>query len=84
VRRTDLVTVRLRVLIGIFLIAGCGGGGPAAPTRMSDGASLNLTGAVMADRHRTKYGDSVAPDELIAEPSQVVPRAIAWLRTGSS
>lgn len=50
---------------------------------MSDGATLNLTVSVMADRHRTKYGDSVAPDELIADPSQVVPRAIAWLRTGS-
>ena len=50
---------------------------------MSDGASLNLTVSVMADRTRTKYGFSVAPDELIPNSPAVVERAIAWLRTGN-
>jgi len=48
---------------------------------LSDGAVLNLTVSVMADRNGTKYGDSIAPDELLIEPSLVLSRAIAWLRT---
>lgn len=47
---------------------------------MPDGATLQLTVAVMADRARTKYGDSVPPDEIVAD-SEVVVRAIAWLRS---
>jgi len=43
---------------------------------MSDGAALNLTGAVMADRGRTKYGYSIEPDETVTA-GQVVERAIA-------
>jgi carboxyl-terminal processing protease len=61
----------------------CGLSTANSPFTLSDGAVLNLTVAVMADRHRTKHGDSIAPDELVADPSQVVPRAIAWLRTES-
>jgi len=49
---------------------------------MSDGAALNLTGAVMADRGRTKYGYSIEPDETVTA-GQVVERAVAWLRTAS-
>jgi len=50
---------------------------------LSDGAVLTLTTALMADRHQTTYGDSIAPDELITDSSQVVTRAIAWLRSGT-
>ena len=50
---------------------------------MSDGAALNLTVSVMADRTRMKYGYSIGPDELIGDPGEVVERAIAWLRTES-
>ena len=50
---------------------------------MSDGASLNLTVSVMADRTRTKYGDSIPPDEIVTDPAQAVQRAIVWLQTGS-
>jgi hypothetical protein len=50
---------------------------------MSDGATLQLTVAVMADRARTKYGDSIPPDEVVAD-SEVVVRAIAWLRSDQS
>jgi carboxyl-terminal processing protease len=47
---------------------------------LSDGALLNLTVAVMADRAKTKYGDQVQPDETIEGQSSVVDRAVAWLQ----
>jgi carboxyl-terminal processing protease len=50
---------------------------------LSDGATLTLTTAVMADRNKTRFGDTIAPDEVIADPSQAIQRAIAWLQTGS-
>jgi hypothetical protein len=46
---------------------------------MSDGATLILTVSVMADRMRTRYGDSVQPDEIVTDPAQAAQRAIAWL-----
>ena len=49
---------------------------------MSDGATLNLTGAVMADRNRTPYGSFVQPDENVPG-IRVVERAVEWLRTGT-
>jgi peptidase S41-like protein len=49
--------------------------------RLSDGGTLNLTVAVMADRNRTTYGGSLPPDELIGGDVEVVQRAIAWLRS---
>jgi len=50
---------------------------------MSDGAILVLTSAVMADRTKTTYGDSVQPDEIVSNPVRAVERAIAWLQTGN-
>jgi carboxyl-terminal processing protease len=50
---------------------------------MSDGATLNLTVSVMADRTGTKYGDSIPPDEIVTDPGQAVQRALAWLQSGS-
>jgi hypothetical protein len=50
---------------------------------LSDGARLNLTVSVMADRDKTKYGDQVQPDETIEGQSPVVERAIAWLQTAN-
>lgn len=50
---------------------------------MSDGATLNLTVSVMADRTRTRYGDSIPPDKVVTDTLQAVQRAIAWLQTGS-
>jgi hypothetical protein len=49
---------------------------------MSDGATLNITEATMADRTRTRYGYSIQPDEPVPT-NQVVERAVAWLRTGT-
>ena len=50
---------------------------------LSDGAILVLADAVMADRMRRKYGDSIPPDEMISDSTHVVDRAIEWLRGGS-
>jgi carboxyl-terminal processing protease len=49
---------------------------------LSDGALFNITSAVMADRVKTRYGESVAPDEAISDPAQTIQRAIEWLQTG--
>lgn len=49
---------------------------------LNDGARLLLTVGVMADRARTKYGDSIAPDEVLPDSAQAVGRAIAWLQSG--
>lgn len=46
----------------------------------SDGSLLNLTVAVMADRTKRKYGDRITPDDVITDPTEMVWRAIAWLR----
>jgi hypothetical protein len=48
--------------------------------RMSDGATLLVTDSVMADRTRTKYGDSIQLDETVTDPAEAVQRAIAWLQ----
>ena len=50
---------------------------------LSDGALLILTVSTMADRTRQSYGQSVAPDESIADPTQLVQRAVAWLESGA-
>jgi len=44
------------------------------------GATLALTVAVDADRLMRKYGGQIVPDESIADPNQVVTRAIEWLQ----
>ncbi len=50
--------------------------------KMSDGASLFLTGAVMADRTKFLYGAHILPDEEFTDPREVEQRAVAWLHTG--
>ena len=60
----------------------CGLSTANAPYPMSDGATLNITEAVMADRRRIKYGHSIQPDETVLPADQVVERAVVWLRTG--
>jgi C-terminal processing protease CtpA/Prc len=47
---------------------------------LTDGALLNLTVSVMADRTMKPYGDRIEPDESIPDPVQVVERAVAWLK----
>jgi carboxyl-terminal processing protease len=47
---------------------------------LANGARMNVAVAVMADRTLTSYGGVVEPDEIVEDPAQVVPRAVAWLR----
>ena len=47
---------------------------------LSDGASLFLTVAVMADRTKFPYGGRIAPDEEVPVPREAEQRAVAWLR----
>jgi carboxyl-terminal processing protease len=58
----------------------CGASTALQGFQMSDNAVIFLTVATMADRNRTPYGGQVVPDEVVTDSSQVVDRAIAWLR----
>jgi carboxyl-terminal processing protease len=49
---------------------------------LSDGGTFTITTAVMADRNKTRFGDSIPPDEVISDQSQTIQRAIEWLQTG--
>jgi len=49
--------------------------------RLSDGATLQLTVSLMADRIGTRYGIPLVPDEIVEGDGAVVQRAIAWLRS---
>jgi hypothetical protein len=44
------------------------------------GARLTLKNAHNADRLKHPYAGPVAPDEIVAEPGDVVGRAVAWLQ----
>lgn len=49
---------------------------------LTEGATLNLTVSVMADRTKTRYGDVIAPDEVIRNAGETLQRAAAWVATG--
>lgn len=51
--------------------------------RLSDGATLFLVSGQHADRMKRRYGGSIHPDEIIAEPGDAVNRAVAWLLGGA-
>ena len=46
----------------------------------SQSARIAVVTDVMADRTMKKYGGVIEPDELVSDPIEVVPRAVAWLR----
>jgi carboxyl-terminal processing protease len=46
---------------------------------LSDGSTLVLTVALMADRTRRAYGDTVLPDEVVTDPNEAVRHAAASL-----
>ena len=46
---------------------------------VGNGATLVLTTSVMADRLKTRYGDSIAPDETIEGRDRTMARAVEWL-----
>jgi C-terminal processing protease CtpA/Prc len=77
-----VVAFRQRPDTRSFGVATCGLSTANSPFNLADGAVLNLTVAVMADRTRTSYGDRIEPDEVIADRTELVTRAVAWLQTG--
>lgn len=76
-----VVAFRKRPDTRFFGTATCGLSTANRGFSLSDGAALWLTGAVMADRTRFAYGDSISPDELATAPAQAVQHAVAWLQS---
>jgi hypothetical protein len=73
-----VVSFRARPNTRSFGGATCGLSTANSGFRLSDGATLQLTTALMADRTRTSYGIPITPDETLPD-ADVVSRAIAWL-----
>jgi len=76
------ISFRQRPETRSFGAATCGLSTSNSTFTLTDGATLTLTTTVMADRTRQAYGDRIAPDEIISEREQILPRAMAWLQTG--
>jgi C-terminal processing protease CtpA/Prc len=74
-----VVSFRRRSNTRSFGGATCGLSTANSTLRLSDGAMLYLTTAVMADRTQSPYGDVIPPDETVAGDAPVVERAVAWL-----
>lgn len=75
-----VVSFRGRPNTRSFGSATCGLSTANSGFRLSDGATLQLTTASMADRTRVNYGVPIAPDEGVGGDAEVVLRAIDWLR----
>ncbi len=78
-----LIAFRLRPNTRSFGEATCGLSTANATYTLSDGGTLTLTTSVMADRQKTPFGDSSAPDEVFISQADAVQRAIAWLQSGT-
>jgi Peptidase family S41 len=74
-----VISFRRRANTRSFGGATCGLSTSNSTFRLTDGAMLLLTTAVMADRTQSPYGDVIVPDETIAGDAPVVERAVAWL-----
>lgn len=78
-----LIAFRQRPNTRSFGDATCGLSTANSTYQLSDGGILTLTTALMADRLKTPFGDSIPPDEVSSDQAQAVQRAIAWLQTGT-
>ena len=76
-----LIAFRRRPNTRSFGVASCGLSTANRTFALSDGATLILTVAVMADRTGTRYGDQVVPDELLSDRSELIRRAVEWLQS---
>lgn len=65
-----------------FGVATCGLSTANRGFTLANGAVLNLTVAVLADRNGVQAGDQLAPDEVISGAQTTVDRAVAWLLGG--
>jgi C-terminal processing protease CtpA/Prc len=63
-----------------FNTAICGRSTANMEYTLSDGASLFLAEAIMADRMKFMYGGHITPDEEVFNPVEVEQRAVAWLQ----
>jgi carboxyl-terminal processing protease len=57
----------------------CGLSTANAGYNLSDGATLQLTVSVMADRNKNKKGGPLVPDVTVAGDQEVVNKAVEWL-----
>lgn len=76
------ISFRKRPDTRTFGMATCGLSTANSPFPLPDGALLNLTTAVMADRTKVEYGKSIPPDETIVDENGLAQRAVSWLLTG--
>jgi hypothetical protein len=77
------VAFRARPNTRSFGSATCGLSTANQRFNLSDGATLFLTVAVLADRTLTPYGGALVPDESVPGDVEAVQRASAWLRGGA-
>lgn len=77
-----LIAFRQRANTRSFGQATCGLSTANATFPLSDGGTFTITTSVMADRNKTRFGDSIPPDEVISDQPQMIQRAIEWLQTG--
>jgi carboxyl-terminal processing protease len=59
----------------------CGLSTAVAQFPLKQGGRIGVVTSVMADRTKKPYGKTIDPDEVVNDPAEVVPRALAWLRT---
>ena len=78
--RSIAIAFRGRLNARSFGSATCGLSTAVRQFPLANRARLAVVVNVMADRHARQYGGMVEPDESIADPTQVVERAVAWLR----
>lgn len=77
-----LIAFRQRANTRSFGQPTCGLSTANATFPLSDGGTFTITTAVMADRNKTRFGDSIPPDEVTSDQTQMIQRAVEWLQTG--
>ena len=77
-----LIAFRQRANTRSFGQPTCGLSTANTTNPLSDGATFTITTSVMADRLKNRFGDSIAPDEVITDSAATIQRAIEWLQTG--
>ena len=73
------IAFRARPNTRSFGTATCGLSTAVAQFPLKQGGRIAVVTSVMADRTKKPYGKTVDPDEVVDNPAQVVPRALAWL-----
>jgi carboxyl-terminal processing protease len=74
------IAFRARPNTRSFGTSTCGLSTAVAQFPLNRGGRIAVMTRVMADRTMMKYGGVVEPDELVSDPAEAVPRALAWLR----